>query len=324
MTKEEIVKLLQQDMRDEHQAIIQYLGHAYAMPEGELRCAIEGVARDEMRHLDWLADAIAELGGDPSMERTPPDLTAGTPAEQMRKNVGLEDGAIAQYRAHVAAIPDPKIQRLLARILNDELAHHDEFEGLTHLAETEYAAEPAAEPAMPKQPPPRVAAILNQGIRHEYTVILQYLYHSFVAEGKEMAEELQNVAINEMQHMGWLSEELAEKGGVPEMEHTDLVLTRDPEEALKADIAVERKVTNDYTSQVNELADEDTRSLVARIRDHEIYHEAVFADLLEEHEEEEEAAERAEAAAEPQPERLEEPKPAPPTIPSIGSLIDKH
>ncbi|NLG27148.1 MAG: ferritin-like domain-containing protein [Chloroflexi bacterium] len=317
MTTEEIIKLLQQDMRDEHQAIIQYLGHAYAMPEGEVPGAIEAVARDEMRHLDWLADAITELGGDPTMERTPPDRSAGTPAEQMRKNVGLEDGAIAQYRAHVAAIPDAKIQRLLTRILNDELAHRDEFVSLAHIAETELATEPAAEPAELK-PPARVAAILNQGIRHEYTVILQYLYHSFMAEGKELAEELQNVAINEMQHMGWLSEELAEKGGVPEMEHTELVLTADPEDGLKADIAVERAVTNDYTTQLNELADEGTRDLVARIRDHEIYHEAVFTDLLAEHEEEEEAAEKAEDAAKAEP-----PKPSRPEIPSVGSLIDK-
>ena len=47
------------------------------------------------------------------------------------------------------------------RILNDELAHRAEFEDLAHLAQTEYAAEPATEPVTPSQPPARMAAILN-------------------------------------------------------------------------------------------------------------------------------------------------------------------
>jgi bacterioferritin len=311
MSHEETIGLLLEDMKGEHQAIIQYLGHAYAMPEGELPAAIEAVARDEMRHLDWLADAINGLGGDPTMERAPVDKSPGTPAEQLRKDVALEEGGIAQYRAHVEAIADPTVQRLLTRILNDEIAHHAEFEKLAHIAETEFATAASAAPAQLK-PPARVATILNQGVKHEYTVILQYLFHSFVAQGKELAEELHNVAVNEMQHMGWLSEELVGQGGVPEMEHTELVLTRDAEDGLKANIAAERAVTNDYTTQVNELADEGTRALVARIRDHEIYHEAVFGDLLAEHEEEEEAAEAKPA----------EPKPAPPVIPSVGSLIE--
>ena len=314
MSSEEIIKLLLDDMKGEHQAIIQYLGHAYAMPEGELPAAVEAIARDEMRHLDWLADAINGLGGDPTMARAPVDFSAGTPAEQLRKDVALEEGGIAQYRAHVEAIDNPTLQRLITRILNDEIRHHEEFGNLAHIAETEFADVAAAAPAQ-LGPPARVAAILNQGVRHEYTVLLQYLYHSFVAEGKELAEELQNVAINEMQHLGWLAEELAGQGGTPELEHTELVLTRDPEDGLKADIAAERAVTNDYTSQLNELPDEGTRALVSRIRDHEIYHEAVFTDLLAEHEEEEEAQEVKPEESKPTP---------PPTVPSVGSLIDKH
>jgi bacterioferritin len=310
MSPEETVNLLLADMQGEHQAIIQYLGHAYAMPEGELPAAIEAIARDEMRHWDWLADAIVGLGGDPTMERAPVDASPGTPAEQFRKDVALETHGIAQYRAHVEAIGDPTVQRLLSRILNDELRHHAEFSALEQIAATEFASAPSSAPG-PLQPPARVASILNSGVKHEYTVILQYLFHSQVAAGKELAEELHNVAINEMQHMGWLSEELRGQGGAPEMEHTEIAITRDPEAGLKADIAAERAVTEGYTSQLSELVDEGTRALVARIRDHEIYHEAVFDDLLQEVELEKEAAEDAA-------------KPATPAIPSVGSLIDKH
>ena len=56
MGKDKIVTLLNQDLEGEHGAIIQYLTHAYAMGEGEMACEIEAIAREEMRHLDWLAE----------------------------------------------------------------------------------------------------------------------------------------------------------------------------------------------------------------------------------------------------------------------------
>ena len=323
MEKEQIIELLKHDMMGEHQAIIQYLNHAYAMEEGEIPCEIEGIARDEMRHLDWLADVVVELGGDPSMERLAMDSTERPPAEQMRKDIGLEQSAIADYRAHIKAIDDPEIQVLLGRIVQDELRHEDIFRKLVKEAEEEGegTAEPdEAEPrkeneeAATSKAPKRLAEILNLGIRHEYTVILQYLYHSFMAEDKELFEDLQMTAINEMQHMGWLSEELAGRGGKPDMSHSELVLTHDMEKALQADIVAERAVIQDYTNQAQEIEDERLRILVQRIRDHEIYHDGVFNRLLDKLREEREP--------EPDPNPDEETK-RPPTTPSVGSLIDR-
>jgi len=324
MDKQAIVELLKDDMRGEHQAIVQYLSHAYAVGEGEEACEIEAIAREEMRHLDWLADAIMELGGDPTMERAPVDFGRASPADQMLKNAALEKSGIAQYRAHIEAIDDKKIQRLLARILHDEIVHKGQF---NHLAETFGREQPDAaadEPAQtseapaPVGPPARVADILNQGIRHEYSVVLQYLYHSFVTDDKEVSEELQNTAINEMQHMGWLAEEMEERGGSPDMSHLDLVLSRDMAVNLEADIAIEREVTEDYTQHLSELDDDELEELVARIRDHEIYHEAIFRDLLDEVLEEQ--AKAPESASEDEPKA---PQAAPPPeIPSVGTLID--
>jgi len=318
MKKEEIVELLRKDMRGEHQAIIQYLYHAYAMGEGEIACEVEAIARDEMRHLDWLADAIMELGGEPTMERDEPDFSLGTVAENLQKNAELEQVAVEQYRAHIEAIDDPKIRRLLARILHDELAHKEQFLDLAKEAAEEAEAAAEGEGAVPAAPPERLVEILNQGIRHEYTVILQYLYHSFVAEDKELFEELQNTAINEMQHMGWLAEALASRGGKPEMSHTELFLSHDAQENLQADIAVEQEVTRDYTEQLGELDDEKLKKLIARIRDHEIYHDAVFKYLLEEVREEAKPGEEAPQEEKPQAEEPEEK--GPPTIPTVGSL----
>lgn len=318
---EEIIKMLQEDMKGEHQAVIQYLSHAYAMGEVPMAFEVEAIAREEMRHFDWLADAIVELGGKPTMERAPVDFSPGTVEAQMLKDVALEQEAIEQYRRHMEAIENEEIRLLLARILHDEMAHREQFAALAEEARREAEAAsmgPVAQPIAPSsEKRKRLAEILNQGVRHEYTVTLQYLFHSFMAKDKELSEEMQNIAINEMQHMGWLAEALEEIGAEPDMSHTELVLTDDPEEMLEADIAVEREVTQAYTSQLPEIEDEDLQKLVVRIRDHEIYHDAVFGELLEEVEREEKAAGQDSGES-------ETPPPAPPMPPSVGSLIGQE
>lgn len=274
------IEMLKADMRDEHAAIIQYLQHAYAIGEGEEACEIEAIARDEMRHFDWLAEAIVELGGKPDMTRGFVDLEGNGPGEWMGHDVQAEERAIAQYKAHIAAIDDPKIKRLLRRILSDEEAHRGDFAKLAKkLAETE--ATGPLEARKGTGAPPHVLRILQGGVQHEYSVILQYLYHSFVMPNCEVSRELEMQAINEMQHMGWLAEEVAGAGGHPLMEHTGLTLEGTPEEMLKADIAAERAVTEDYTRQIAEIEDPDLRELLTRIREHEVYHDELFSDLLD-------------------------------------------
>jgi bacterioferritin len=313
---EQIIDMLRQDMKGEHQAIIQYLTHAYTMGESVIAFEVEAIARDEMRHLDWLADAIGELGGTPTPERAPVDFAPAAPAEQLLKDVALEDGGIAQYRAHLEAIDDPKVRLVISRILNDEIEHRATFVKLAEEARTL----PAPEQGAPAPPPPgRVGEILNSGVRHEYTVTLQYLFHGFASQSKELAEQMQNIAINEMQHMGWLAEALVGRGGTPDMSHTALALTPDPEAMLKADIAAERAVTKEYTEQISELGEEKLQALVAHIRDQEIFHDAQFSELLEEVEAEAESA--PPACTEP---AMVVPPPPPPVIPSVGSLIKRN
>ena len=321
MDSAQIIELLRDDMRGEHQAIIQYLNHAYRLSYGVLGPKIETIAREEMRHLEWLGDAITELGGDPTMERATVDFEMASDPEQLRKDVVLEEHGIAQYQAHIDAIPDEAIRRLLSRIVHDEQVHHGEFIDLAQQAEDWLAQQPTAEAdAAPAAPPQRVVDILNQGVRHEYTVILQYLFHSFMAEDKEISEELQMAAINEMQHMGWLSEGVADEGMLPDMQHTQLFLSHDTEQNLQADISVEQEVTRDYSAQLSEINDEELKALVARIRDHEIYHDARFKDLLAELRHKAAAATAQEAPAAPvtDSQQISSPKP-----PSVGSLIGK-
>jgi len=320
--KQAVIDMLNADMRDEHAAVVQYLQHAYAIGESGEACEIEAIAREEMRHFDWLAEAIVELGGKPDMERGVVDLSGSGPVEWMARDIIAEEKAIAQYKEHIAAIDDPKIKRLLQRILSDEESHRDEFADLAdELAEEGAKAQGPLEESKAEGVPSHVLDILQQGVRHEYTVILQYLYHNFVMPECEIGRDLEMQAINEMQHLGWLAEEVAEMGGHPDIERTALSLEGDTAQMLQADIEAERAVTMDYTRQLDEIEDEGLHKLLSRIRDHEIYHDELFSDMLAEVR----AAEEKEPEVAPEPEVEVEPAPEPPPSPlgklTVGSLL---
>ena len=276
MKKGEIIALLNKDLEGEHGAIIQYLTHAYAMGEGELACEIEALAREEMRHLDWLAETIVELGGKPSMKRGNMRMAGKAVPDWMKNDVLLEEDAITLYKEHIKAIGDRKIKRLLKRILSDEESHHGDFVHFVGKAKKEGAKD------IRGNRKDKVAQILNWGIEHEYTVILQYLLHSYMATNEEMKEEMQDQAINEMQHMGWLAEEMVSGKGNPRMEHTKIDKSTKMVDMLRADIKIEKEVAAEYDRAAKEVTAPDLKKLLKRIRDHELYHVEIFDDLLEE------------------------------------------
>ena len=278
MKKEEIIELLNKDLEGEHGAIIQYLTHAYAIGEGEMSCEIEALAREEMRHLDWLAETIVELGGTPSIVRGKMIMDGKTVSDWMSNNVQLEKGAIDTYAEHINAIDDPKIKRLLKRIKSDEESHQGDFEHFIEKSKKEGAKDIRGNRR------DNVTKILDWGIEHEYTVILQYLLHSYISPNEEVKEEMQDQAINEMQHLGWLAEEIVDGGGSPTIEHTEVDRSSKTADMLKADIKIEKQVTAEYDRAAKEIEDPGLKKLLIRIRDHEIYHTEVFTDLLKEEE----------------------------------------
>ncbi len=276
MDKDKIIALLNQDLKGEHGAIIQYLTHAYAMGEGEMACEIEAIAREEMRHLDWLAEVIVELGGVPSLERGKMRMGGESVADWMENNVLLEEDARNQYQEHIKAVDDQQIKRLLQRILTDEEAHHGNFQHFVDKAQKEGTKD------IRGSRQDKVTQALNWGIEHEYTVILQYMFHSHMARNEEFKRQMEDQAINEMQHLGWLAEEMVDGGGSPRIEHTEVNQSTNPVDMLQADIKIEKEVAATYDHIAKEVEDPDLKKLLIRIRDHERYHTEVFSDLLKE------------------------------------------
>jgi bacterioferritin len=279
MDKNKIVALLNQDLEGEQAAIIQYLVHAYAMGEGEMACEIEAIAREEMRHFDWLAETIVGLGGTPSLERGDMRTGGESVPDWMKNDVLQEEDGIALYEEHIKAIDNPKIRRLLKRILSDEKSHRGDFEHFVTKAQKEGLRD------LRGSRQDEVAQVLNWGIEHEYTVILQYLIHSYMTPSEDVKKEMEDQAINEMQHLGWLSEKMVDKKGSPSIEHIEVDKSTRTADMLRVDIEIEKKVAAEYNRAAKEIAEPDLKELLNRIRDHELYHVDVFSDLLKEEEE---------------------------------------
>jgi bacterioferritin len=276
MDKTKTIALLNQDLEGEHAAVIQYLVHAYGMGEGEMACEIEAIAREEMRHFDWLAETIVDLGGTPSIKRGDMRTTGKSVSAWMKNDVLQEKDAIIMYEEHIKAITNPKIKRLLKRILSDEKSHRGDFEHFVSKARKEGLTDLTGSRL------DKVVQTLNWGIEHEYTVILQYLLHSYTTPNEDVKEEMEDQAINEMQHLGWLAEELVGQKGSPKIEHTKVDKSTKTADMLRADIAIEKKVAAKYDRAAKEIKEPDLKELLKRIRDQEVYHAEVFGDLLKE------------------------------------------
>ncbi len=276
MDKDKIIALLNQDLEGEHSAIIQYLTHAYAIGECEMACEIEAIAREEMRHLDWLAETIVELGGTPSLKRGSMLMGGESVADWMKNDVQLEKDGMNLYREHIQIVDVPRIKRLLQRIMSDERSHLGDFEHFVDKARKEGAKDVRGSRA------DKVVQTLNWGIEHEYTVILQYMFQSYMTADPGVKKQLEDQAINEMQHLGWLAEKIVDISGSPRIEHTEVDRSTKTPDMLRADIKIEQEVAAAYDRAAGEIDDPDLKKLLLRLRDHEVYHTEVFSDLLTE------------------------------------------
>jgi len=132
MDRDKIVEFLNQDLSGEIEAILVYMRNA-TIALGEACKAghdMEGIAFDEMRHAEWLADLIVELGGKPAMTHRELDFGGDSARDFVRRVVELEKAAIAMYKEHIATIDDEKVKEKLQHILREEEWHLAEFEEL--------------------------------------------------------------------------------------------------------------------------------------------------------------------------------------------------
>lgn len=258
--RQEHIHLLNQDLMGEHQAIVHYLTHAWTVVR-QFGGVIEAIARDEMRHFKWLAHAIVAIGGTPDL--TPPDaLPTFSGLAALSYDIDAEEEAIDQYLAHQRAIADERVQNLLGRIVVDERYHRRRFmelrdqwvdEGGVRLTALDLDSETAN----------RFKTVISK----EYQQILRLLLKSFLYRHvRHVGLDAEDRAIDEMKHMSWLAETLADLGGNPHLQ-LELDQTHVPELELYRDL---RRWAD---SEMKELS-----VLIDRIIDHETYHQEVAQD----------------------------------------------
>jgi rubrerythrin len=167
----------------------------------------------------------------------------------------------------------------------------------------------------------RIHGFLDFAIQHEYAVILQYLHHSFLIEDQKVSRDMEEIAVEEMRHLGWLSEKLVERKGCPMWEVDRLEHHEDPIKMLELDLAREIEVEADYQEFTAAMTDPEIKALFDRIGAHETYHAGVIGEMIARLK----AAREADTPVAPViiPQAPAAGAPAPRTCPTVGSLLGR-
>jgi bacterioferritin (cytochrome b1) len=137
MTKEEIIKLLNQALELEHAAFVQYLSHAEVVDGIEAEpiiARLKEIAGDEKNHQDKFRNLIGLLGGVPSM-KIAPTHPASAIKEILEQNLKDEKVAVDTYRKIIDELKMEKGQGYYDHLLEHEVRHilMEEQEHITEL-----------------------------------------------------------------------------------------------------------------------------------------------------------------------------------------------
>jgi bacterioferritin len=133
MTRQDLVKKLNEDLAGEYQAIIMYVTYAATVTgpyRPTLKAFFQSEIAGELGHAQFLAEKITSLGGAPTT--TPRPVPPAGDAKQMLVNVlEAEKQAIADYKQRAeeaAAAGDKGLATHLETIVEDETGHYEETE----------------------------------------------------------------------------------------------------------------------------------------------------------------------------------------------------
>ncbi len=128
---DELIKGLNEDLAGEYNAIISYLQYS-AKVNGPYRPQLveflQAEIPDEQRHAQYLADKIASLGGEPTVEPKPVQVSDDT--RQMLEFIyQAEKETVENYQKRIQqaeAVGETGLKVQLEDMLSDETTHRDE------------------------------------------------------------------------------------------------------------------------------------------------------------------------------------------------------
>ena len=128
---EKLLAVLNQLLADELTAINQYMVHSEMCDNwgyDKLHKAIEGQAKDEMHHAEWLIQRVLFLDGTPTVSKLNPITIGATVVEIVTGDEAAEVSAVRAYNSAIALaheVGDQASVDLLIRILKMEEGHVD-------------------------------------------------------------------------------------------------------------------------------------------------------------------------------------------------------
>jgi bacterioferritin len=128
---DKLIEVLNQLLADELTAISQYMVHSEMCDNwgyDSLHKAIEGQARDEMHHAEWLIQRIIFLEGTPVVNRLNPMTIGKTVPDMIGNDEDAELGAVRAYNSAIRLaheVDDQATVDLLTKIVKMEEGHVD-------------------------------------------------------------------------------------------------------------------------------------------------------------------------------------------------------
>lgn len=132
MTRDELIKGLNEDLAHEYQAVIAYTAYA-ARVKGPLRAVFQPLfakeAAEELEHAKFLANKIVALGGTPTTAPAPVPEAADL-AAMLEALISAEEETLARYAERMRraeALGDLGLAARLHAMIEDETAHKEEL-----------------------------------------------------------------------------------------------------------------------------------------------------------------------------------------------------
>jgi bacterioferritin len=223
MDKKALIELLNNDLDDEHAAVLRYVIHGYV--EGEdtpIGASLLSRAREEMWHMHWLGMAVGQLGGEPNLVPAPYPFDPTNRTTIFKSYVQYEEKLIPHYNSEADKVDDPHIKRVLQREAWESAIHARKFQRLLgKLTAEEAAAPPGGKPSLPKA----FVEKLQDEIADKYREMLQHIRYSWVfQQDGMMGWQLMDQAMEKMKHIAHFAEDVAGDGADPRFkaDHVDM------------------------------------------------------------------------------------------------------
>jgi bacterioferritin len=231
MDKKELIDLLNNDMDDEHAAILRYLVHAYL--EGEdtpIGVSLLSRAREEMWHMHWLGMAVCQMGGEPMLTPAPYPYDPTNRATIFKSYIDYEKKLIPHYNGEADRVDDPHIKRVLQREAWESAMHARKFQRLLDKLTPEQAkglAEGKAE--LPKE----FLDTLQNEIAAKFTEMLQHIRYSWALQKDGiLGWQLMDQAMEKMKQLAHFAEDVAGNGLDPRFEAGKIDMSKAAGQAL--------------------------------------------------------------------------------------------